>query len=175
MTVDTHQQSSDGQTSAETLTGELYAAHGRALLAYVRRLTGDRHRGEDLVQETLLRAWLHADGLIRDHATIRGWLFRVAYNVVVDDMRARRCRPAEVFDEAIYRNVGVGDATDRLLTRIEVSEALKRLTPKHRRVLVEVYYCGRTVNEAAEVLRIPHGTAKSRIRLGLQHLNRLLG
>ena len=52
-----------GRDDAESLIRSLYAEHGRSLLAYATRLTGDRAAAEDVVQETLLRAWKHADDL----------------------------------------------------------------------------------------------------------------
>ena len=68
------------------------------LLDYVQRLLGgDRFQAEDIVQETLLRAWRHADVLERDSA--RAWLFTVARRLVVDGYRRRRRRPAAVSSE----------------------------------------------------------------------------
>jgi RNA polymerase sigma-70 factor (ECF subfamily) len=155
-------------------TAELYAVYAGPLLRYVWRLTGDRHRGEDIVQETLLRAWLHADRLADDEAMVRSWLFRVAHNVAVDDLRHRRSRPAEVEDTEPAGPHSYADPSDGLLTRLAVHQALATLAPEHRSVLVEVFYRGLSTAEAARLLHIPHGTAKSRLFYGLRKLRATL-
>lgn len=86
----------EADRGAEELIRSLYAEHGRSLLAYATRLTGDRAAAEDVVQETLLRAWKHSDDLIEGKGSVRGWLLTVARNIVTDRARARAVRPAEV-------------------------------------------------------------------------------
>lgn len=80
----------------EALIRSLYEEHGRALLAYATRLTGDRAAAEDVVQETLVRAWRHPDALVNGKGSVRGWLLTVARNLVTDRVRARAARPQEV-------------------------------------------------------------------------------
>ena len=80
----------------EALVRALYAEHGRALLAYATRLTGDRAAAEDVVQETLVRAWKHPEVLVNEKGSVRGWLFTVVRNLVTDRTRARAARPIEV-------------------------------------------------------------------------------
>ncbi|HCT75204.1 MAG TPA: RNA polymerase [Micromonosporaceae bacterium] len=152
---------------AEQVTTRLHAQHGAALRRFAYQLTGDPQRAEDLFQETLLRAWLHADKLLDNDSSQRAWLFRVARNIAIDDGRRRRARPAEIY---IDETPTVPDNTDRLLSTIEMTRLLRQLSPEHRSVLVEIFYCGSTTREAAHNLRIPHGTAKSRLHYGLQHL-----
>jgi RNA polymerase sigma-70 factor, ECF subfamily len=140
----------------------LYRDYRDPLLGYVTRLTNDRQRAEDIVQETLLRAWRHASDLRSDAPSLRGWLYRVARNIVIDDVRARQARPQEVSHE-LATVAATGDRVDDILTSIEVTQALDSLKPQHRQILIEVFYRGRTVAEAATVLGIPRGTAKSRL------------
>src|SRR5450759_789342 len=82
----------------------VYAEHGPALLAYATRLIGDRGQAEDVVQETLLRAWQHAEGLAADSRPLRPWLFTVAARVAVDAHRARRARWASTATRAATVN-----------------------------------------------------------------------
>lgn len=156
------------QAHAERVTANLYAQHGSALRHFTYQLTGHRQRAEDLFQETFLRAWLHADKLLDNEASQRAWLFRVARNIAIDDMRHRRSRPQEVYVDLPVSTVS--DGTDRLLSTMEMSNLLRRLSPEHRSILVEVFYRGSTTREAADTLNIPHGTAKSRLHYGLRHL-----
>jgi RNA polymerase sigma-70 factor, ECF subfamily len=148
----------------------LYDAHAPALLGYAVRLCdGDRARAEDLVQETLVRAWRHLDVLDPSAAPVRPWLFTVVQHLAVDAYRARRARPPEV-GEAAFAVVPAMDELDGALDRIVVVDALSALSPEHRAVIVETYYRGRTVAEAARVLGIPPGTVKSRCHYALRAL-----
>lgn len=158
------------RTADEVLIRALYAEHGPALLLYGLRLTdGDRARAEDLVQETLLRAWRHPDALAGDRGSVRPWLFTVARHLAVDAHRARRARPPEVGDAALA-TVPSEDVLDRALQAWQVADALATLRPDHRNVLLETYYRGRSVAEAAAVLGVPPGTVKSRTFYALRAL-----
>lgn len=146
----------------------LYAEHAAPLLRYALRLTnGDRQRAEDIVQETLLRAWMHPEAISDRPA--RPWLFAVAHNLSVDAHRARRSRPPEVADGALAL-FPVPDEADRVLESWAVGDALRVLRPEHRQVLVQTYYLGRSVAEAALALGIPAGTVKSRTFYALRAL-----
>jgi RNA polymerase sigma-70 factor (ECF subfamily) len=148
----------------------LYDGHAPVLLAYALRLTdGDRSRAEDIVQETLLRAWRNLDRLDEDVGPVRPWLFTVAQHLAIDAHRARRARPPEV-GEAALASVPDLDQVEGALDRIIVTDALGSLSQEHRSVIVETYYRGRTVAETASVLGIPPGTVKSRCYYALRAL-----
>jgi RNA polymerase sigma-70 factor (ECF subfamily) len=157
-----------GPVSDEALVRALYSEHAGPLLRYALHLTsGDRQRAEDIVQETLLRAWLHPEAISERPA--RPWLFAVARNLAVDAYRARRARPHEVGEGALEL-VAAPDEADRALESWAVADALRSLRPEHRGVLLETYYRGRSVAEAASVLGIPAGTVKSRTFYALRAL-----
>lgn len=153
----------------EALLRALLDEHGRALLGYATRLTGDRALAEDVVQETLLRAWRHAGSLDPARGSLRPWLFTVARHVVVDLIRARGARPPEVGGDVLAA-VAVGDDIDRAVETWTVAAALDALTPEHRAVLIETYYRGSSVAQAAQRLGIPPGTVKSRAFYALREL-----
>jgi RNA polymerase sigma-70 factor, ECF subfamily len=159
-----------GGDGGESGLRALYDAHAPALLGYAVRLCdGDRARAEDLVQETLVRAWRHLDVLDPSAAPVRPWLFTVAQHLAVDAYRARRARPPEV-GEAAFAVVPAMDELEGTLDRIVVVDALSALSPEHRAVIVETYYRGRSVADAARVLGIPPGTVKSRCHYALRAL-----
>jgi RNA polymerase sigma-70 factor (ECF subfamily) len=134
------------------------------------RLTqGDRARAEDVVQETLLRAWRHPEALSHAHASARPWLCTVARHIVVDHHRARRSRPPETGDAAL-QFLPADDQLDSALLAWEVTQALDCLSADHRAVLLETYYRGHSVAEAATALGIPPGTVKSRTYYALRSL-----
>lgn len=161
-----------GRTRLETDTlRELHDAHAAALLAFATRLCdGDRGRAQDVVQETLLRAWQHPEALDPARGPARAWLFTVARNVAIDSRRARASRPAEVGDAALDALPTGEDDVDRALDAWLVADALGTLTHAHREVLLETFYRGRSVAEAAEVLGVPPGTVKSRAYYALRAL-----
>ncbi len=157
-----------GDADADLLRA-LHDEHGAALWGFVLRLTGgDRSRAEDVVQETLFRAWRRPAVLARDAGSARGWLFTVARNIVVDDWRSGQRRPttsSELLPEPLEP-----DSTDTALQAIMVAEALRRLSHDHRAVLLECYYRGCTASQAAVRLGVPVGTIKSRLHYALQGL-----
>jgi RNA polymerase sigma-70 factor (ECF subfamily) len=158
-------------TADEALMRSLYEQHAAALLGYVLRLVGhDRSRAEDIVQETLVRAWRHPEALSADRGEIRPWLFTVARRLVIDGVRAAHSRPVEITAPALEAVPAADDDLDRILESWEVADALGGLSPEHRSALLEVYYRGRTVTEAAQVLKVPTGTVKSRVFYALRAL-----
>jgi RNA polymerase sigma-70 factor, ECF subfamily len=155
-------------SSDEELIRALYAEHAAPLLRYaVHLMSGDRQRAEDIVQETLLRAWQHPEAIAGRPA--RPWLFAVARNLAIDSYRARKARPQEVGETAL-EVVPAPDEADRALESWAVSDALSSLRPEHKRVLLETYYRGKSVNEAAATLGVPAGTVKSRTFYALRAL-----
>lgn len=146
----------------------LYDAHAAPVWRYVVHLTGDRAGADDVVQETLLRAWRTPRILAQDPATTRSWMFTVARHLVVDDVRSARRRREIVVDDVPERVQD--DATEALFEAILIEEALAALSAEHRAVVVRAYFGGLTVAEMAGELEIPEGTVKSRLHYGLRAL-----
>lgn len=154
----------------DTVLRELYSEHAAALLVYATRLCGGDHgRAEDVVQETLLRAWQHPDALEPERGPARAWLFTVARHVAVDAYRARSARPSEV-GPAPLDHLAVDDDVERALDAWLVADALATLTDAHRAVVLETFYRGCSVAEAAARLGVPQGTVKSRAYYALRAL-----
>jgi RNA polymerase sigma-70 factor, ECF subfamily len=152
------------------LMQRLHDEHAVALWGYCVRLTGhDRARAEDVAQETLMRAWRHFSEIDESQGSVRAWLFTVARNIVIDEWRSRRAR-SELAMAEVPEAVDPQDHTDRLLLSWVVTEAVTKLSPEHRAVLMECYYRGNPVAEAARHLGIPEGTVKSRTHYALRAL-----
>lgn len=143
------------------LIGRLYAEHGGATLAFVRRYVADPDRAEDVVQETFLRVWRRLDKLDPDRDP-RAYLFAVARNVIVDLWRADTRRPVSLQSDEELARLPSTDDVERALDGLLVAEALGRLTPQHREVVAHLHYGGRSVADTASLLGIPEGTVKSR-------------
>ncbi|WP_460356612.1 sigma-70 family RNA polymerase sigma factor [Mycobacterium sp. ZZG] len=156
----------------------LYDEHAAALWSYALRLTGDRARAEDIVQETLLRAWRHPEVTADADRSARAWLFTVARNMIIDEHRSARSRHETGMPDVEYvADRASPDESDTTLNRMLLRTALGSLSDEHRAVVRRAYYQGWTTGQIAADLRIPEGTVKSRLhyavralRLGLQEM-----
>jgi RNA polymerase sigma factor (sigma-70 family) len=162
------------RTADDTLVADMYRQYRVPLMSYVLRLTaGDRQHAEDVVQETMVRAWRQVGKLDLTEPSLMPWLATVARRIVIDDKRRKSVRPTEMGDEML-ENAPSADTTDDLLRKMVVTEALRQLSPAHREVLNETILRDRTVSEAAEALGIPVGTVKSRVYYALRALRLVL-
>jgi RNA polymerase sigma-70 factor (ECF subfamily) len=159
-------------TSERDVMRALHDEHATALWAFAMRLTGgDRVAAEDVVQETLLRAWRspHSPVFASDQqGSARGWLYTVARRIVIDDWRSRSVRPEKLVSEV--PESGVPDGTEQLIESRLIADALSKLTTEHRAVLLEMFYKRSTVRETAQTLGIAEGTVKSRTHYALRAL-----
>jgi RNA polymerase sigma-70 factor, ECF subfamily len=165
--------SNSGCTEAEAKARmrAIHETHSRPLLSFLLRLTlGERQLAEDLLQETMLRAWRHRAMLVASVEELRPWLFTVARRVAVDAARARQARPREMGAVDLATLPVQDDSMERVLTVQAVRQAMGQLSPDHQAVLMAVYYRGRSAAEASVELGIPEGTVKSRTFYALRSL-----
>ena len=146
----------------------LHDEHAGLLWTVAVRSTGDPGRAHDAVQEVLLRAWRHPEVFDRSRGSTRAWLLRTLRNVLIDDWRARSVRPETLTDAP--PEPGVSDDVDAAVQSLLVSDALRRLSAEHRQVLVECFFRGHSVSEAAARIGVPAGTVKSRTHYALRAL-----
>ena len=146
----------------------LYDAHAPSVWRYVVHLTGDPAGADDIVQETLLRAWRSRRIMEQEPESTRSWMFTVARNLVIDTKRSAR-NVHEIVTDTLPEEKST-DATDAILESWIVADALTSLSMEHRAVIVHAYFAGRTVAETAAQLQIPEGTVKSRLHYGMRAL-----
>jgi len=133
--------------------------------AAARLILRDPELARDAVQETLIRAWRDLPGL-RDPDRFDAWLYRLTSNACLDLARRRRRRPIEVEITPLDSPI-VPDVSGSLADRDLIDSALRRLDPGHRAVVALYFLLGMPLTEVAVSLRIPVGTAKSRLHYAI--------
>jgi RNA polymerase sigma-70 factor (ECF subfamily) len=152
------------------LMRSLYDEHAAALWRYALRLTGDRARAEDVVQESLLRAWRHPEVAGDSERSARAWLFTVARNMIIDERRSSRFRnDVRSLDAAGAPEQAGPDEVNSTLDRL-INDALAQLSYQHRAVVWRSYYLAWTTAQIADDLQIAEGTVKSRLHYALRAL-----
>ncbi len=157
-------------TDTEAL-GSAYQAYGGELLRFARRSLHDPQLAEEAVQETFARAWRSRATFDAEVGPLRAWLFAIERRVVIDLAVKRSGQHAEPLDE---ERADARDEIDVALIGWQVEEALRRLKPEHRRVLVRTYFGQCSGSELAAELGIPEGTVRSRLFYALKSLRLVL-
>lgn len=160
------------ETPRSDLLGFLMREHRNALVSYAEKMLGDRGLAEDIVQETLIRAWRHTDRLLTRDGSLRGWLFTVTRHLVVDWVRKPHIRK-EVVGATYHDPPAMGEGLEAVHDAMVTRPSLRLLSPEHRAVLVHIYLCDRAIKETAALLGIPAGTVKSRQHKALRQLRRV--
>ena len=176
----------DDQLVARVLAGDrhafetLYDRYAGTVYGVALKMLGDREVAEDAVQEVFARAWRRMATFDRSRA-FAPWLFGIAHNYCIDELRRRRVRPQPVYEDDehpvlsdIPDDADVGEAAVIADQRRLVREALDQLPEEQRQALLLAYFGGLTQQEIATRLGNPLGTVKTRMRLGLQKLRALL-
>ncbi|RJO76842.1 sigma-70 family RNA polymerase sigma factor [Nocardia panacis] len=156
------------ESPTDDLMRVLVDEHASALWRYTLGLVRDPGRAEDIVQETLLRAWQRPRVLDQSEGSARAWLFTVARNLAVDEYRSARHRREFGTDAPPERSAP--DQVDRAMDGWLIADALSRLSVDHREVIVRAYYRGLSTEQIATELEIPSGTVKSRMHYGMRAL-----
>jgi len=157
----------------------LYDRHNKAAYSLAYRMMGEKQAAEDLTQDALLKVWRRAGSYRIARASVRTWIMSIVHNQGIDQLRsiasrrrlqdrveasAPRSQPSEAFAES-WRNA----------QREEVREALSTLPPEQLKILELAYFSAYTHVEIAELLDLPLGTVKGRMRLGLKKMQEYFG
>ncbi|MDQ4078393.1 MAG: sigma-70 family RNA polymerase sigma factor [Chloroflexota bacterium] len=161
----------------------LYDRHAQVVYNLILRIVRSREVADELLQETFWQVWKKADDF--RGGTAAAWLYRIARNKSLDQLRRHSARPqpvttaTEEAEQELWNTLeATTSAVDQVIEqrreRREVREALDQIPPEQRLCLELAYFEGMSQSEIAEHIDTPLGTIKTRIRLGLQKLERLL-
>jgi RNA polymerase sigma-70 factor (ECF subfamily) len=171
--ADEHLISFVGQGDAEAFT-ILYDRHGRAAFSLAYRVMGERQAAEDLVQDAFLKLWRSATSYRPERGSVRTWLLSIVRNRGIDQIRSQASRrrtqekieasapcsqPSEAFAETLRNS-----------QRDQVRQALNTLPPEQLKILELAYFSGYTHLQISELVDVPLGTIKGRMRLGLKKM-----
>ncbi|MBI2358670.1 MAG: RNA polymerase sigma factor [Deltaproteobacteria bacterium] len=142
------------------------------LRRYARALTGNRDSADDLVQDTLERAWSRFH-LWRHGSDLRAWLFTIMHNLFINHTR-RRNRESEIPPEDKVSGIPLNPPLDALVELKQLDKALRHLPDEQREVVLLVGLEQMSYHEVARVLGIPVGTVMSRLSRGRERLRNLI-
>ncbi len=172
------------QLPDEVLLAGLGAGDAGLAIAFVRRfqqtvfgvaltVIGDRSTAEDVAQQTFEQAWRHAQVYDSRRGSVRAWLTTIAHNLAVDAIRARTSAPVNP-DDLPALLTAVTDTPERFAVAHDnaarLRGALARLPAAQARAVAMAGIYGMTARQIADAEQIPLGTAKTRIRDGMQKL-----
>lgn len=149
----------------------LVQPHDRALRGLAYRLLGDRDLMDDALQSAYLRAFRSVRSF-RGGSSLATWLYRIAYNACLDELRRRVSRPEVPLADAA--GTGPSDPADLVAGRVELGAALASLSAEVRAAVLLVDGEGFSYRDAAGVLGVAEGTVASRLHTGRASLRRLL-
>lgn len=156
---------------------ELYDRHHRTALAIAFRVLRDRNLAEDVIQEAFLAVWRQADGYSAERGSARSWLFSIVRHRAIDVTRGKVfARERLSLDQIAFepRYPDTWHQVSESLSRDRTRAAVNELPTEQREAISLAYFEGYTQREISERTRVPLGTVKGRIRLGMQKLKGLL-
>jgi RNA polymerase sigma-70 factor (ECF subfamily) len=160
----------------------LYDRYASVVYRLALRMLKSPELAEDLVQEVFWRVWRRSASFERERGQVAQWVFGIAHNLCIDELRRMRVRPTPVYEDAdnplIQRladeQSDVPAAAWATEQRRVIAEALHELPLPQRQAIELAYFGGMSHQEIATRLQKPLGTVKTRVRLGLQKLSALL-
>ena len=158
----------------------IFDRHSRVAYSLAYRMCGRQTMAEDIVQEAFLSLWRSGARYDRARGSVRSWILGAVHNRAIDAFRREACRSAlDVHDDGISERLPAAERTDVEVEQRddarEVRSALETLPADQRQVIELAYFGGFSHSQIADMLELPSGTVKGRMRLGLAKLRLVLG
>ena len=160
---------------------ELYDRYNRLVFSVACAIVGDKNVAEEITLDVFVQVWKHAVTYQPDRAKVSTWLIAITRHHAIDILRWQRSRPET--DSLNWDGISLQDGPARhnieenvelIAQREQVREALGQLPKEQRDVLVLAYFRGYTQSQISQALQQPLGTIKTRIRLAMQKLRKIL-
>ena len=153
----------------------LYERHSGVAFSLAYRMVGTRAQAEDVVQEAFLSIWRSGARYERTRGSVRTWVLGIVHNRAIDSLRRATVHDKRrASDEGIAERLESGERTDVEVARREeagtVRTAMDTLPVEQSQVIELAYFGGFSHSEIAEMLEMPIGTVKGRMRLGLEKM-----
>ena len=158
----------------------VYDRHSGVAFSLAYRMCGRRAMAEDIVQEAFLSLWRSGSRYDRSRGSVRSWVLGVVHNRAIDAFRRETVRAGkDVPDDGALERMEAEEHTDVEAVRrdeaTQVRTALGELPDDQRHVIELAYFGGFSHSQIADMLKLPAGTVKGRMRLGLSKLRIALG
>lgn len=175
----------DGQALSAVAIGRdpdalaaLYDRYGGLAYGVTLRMVGDPGAAEEVVQEAFFNVWRNAASYSQQRGSVRNWVLSIVHNQAIDKLRRVRSKQRldtqlELAEDSMQRPDVWGEVSAEL-ERQRISAALKVLPTEQRKTIELAYFGGYSHSEIARLLRVPLGTVKGRLRLGMDKLRILL-
>jgi RNA polymerase sigma-70 factor (ECF subfamily) len=156
----------------EGALNEIYDQFASFVYGLALRVIGDARAAEDVSQDVFVTFWERPDAFDPDRGSLRTWLGTLAHRRAVDHVRREEARRRRAIKDAARPETtpDVEEMAIAFVTAERVRSALDTLPDDQRRAMQLAYFGGKTYRQVADVLGIPEGTAKSRLRLGLRRI-----
>jgi RNA polymerase sigma-70 factor (ECF subfamily) len=153
----------------------VFDRHAGAAFSLAYRMCGQRAGAEDVVQEAFLSLWRSGARYDRARGSVRSWILSTVHNRAVDAIRRDVVKAGrDVGDERLAERMPSGERTELEAERRDAAHSIQRalheLPSDQRRVVELAYFGGFTHTQIAEILKLPSGTVKGRMRLALAKL-----
>ncbi len=154
---------------------ELYDRYGTRVYSLALAIVGEEMTAQEVTQDTFIKLWHHPEAYRYDDNRFAAWLLMVTRHCAIDRLRHERVRGGRAvsMDEANFPEIA--DAAHEIEARWnDLRHVLDSLPPEQREVIVLAYYHGLSQSEIADMMKLPLGTVKTRLRLGMEKLRRTL-
>ncbi|MBC8161695.1 MAG: sigma-70 family RNA polymerase sigma factor [Roseiflexaceae bacterium] len=160
----------------------LYDRYAAIVYRLAQRIVKNQEQAEDIVQEVFWRVWRRSGSFERERGRVAQWLFGIAHNLCIDELRRSRSRPISVYEDVDHpliqqlpdQRIDVAGAVWHGEQRRTITSALQHLPDAQRQAIELAYFGGMSHQEIATKLDRPLGTIKTRVRLGLHKLKTVL-
>jgi RNA polymerase sigma-70 factor (ECF subfamily) len=158
----------------------VFDRHVDAAFSLAYRMCGRRTMAEDVVQDAFMSLWRSGGRYDRTRGSVRSWVLSVVHNRAIDAFRRETVRTSrDVRDEGVTERIAASERTEAEVERRDearhVRSALGELPADQRQVIELAYFGGFSHSQIAEMLKLPAGTVKGRMRLGLTKMRVALG